>query len=117
MDSCVKSFRRARLTCGGIAIALAALTSPFTGIRASAQPLDPVIFVPGILGSRLEDEQGVVWGDALASVRRFADLELMSDPQQNRLRATRILESIGVLGPFRIGQYSGLLKTLKELGF
>lgn len=97
-------------------IMLLAVVWLFISSSALAQPLDPIVFVPGILGSRLEDDRGVVWGDALASIRRFADLEL-KDPQHDKLRPTDILNSVGVLGPFRVAQYSGLISTLKELGF
>jgi pimeloyl-ACP methyl ester carboxylesterase len=82
-----------------------------------AETLDPVVFVPGILGSRLEDDKGVVWGDVLPSLTRFSDLELPLDPQKNRMRASGILNTLGVFGPFKIGQYDGLMKTFAELGF
>lgn len=83
----------------------------------AAEPLDPIVFIPGILGSKLEDNRGVVWGDVLSSVRRFADLELPLEPERNKLRATAILDTISVFGPFQIGQYDGLLKTFEEFGY
>jgi pimeloyl-ACP methyl ester carboxylesterase len=99
--------------CGSL-FALMLLSSP---AALSAETLDPVVFVPGILGSRLEDDKGVVWGEVLPSLTRFADLELPLDPQQNRMKAPGILNTLGVFGPFKIGQYEGLLKTFAELGF
>lgn len=81
--------------------------------------LEPVVFVPGILGSILTDNKGhVVWGDAVAMVRRFSDLQLSFDKQATtNLRATAILESVGILGPFKVGQYAGIKQTFKDLGF
>jgi pimeloyl-ACP methyl ester carboxylesterase len=101
-----------------LACALLGAFLPSLPSHAQEEALEPVVFIPGILGSRLEDGKGVVWGDALAMVRRFPDLRLSFDePEKTELRATEILSTVGILGPFKVGQYSGIRKTFKELGF
>jgi pimeloyl-ACP methyl ester carboxylesterase len=104
----------------GVAIAVVVIgIAAGRGFVSDAAGLDddpPVVFVPGILGSQLEDDRGVVWGTLPESVSRFSDLEFPRDPRRNKLRATRIVEKVG-LGPFKVGQYSGLIETLRTLGF
>ena len=79
--------------------------------------LPPVVFVPGFAGSRLIDNQGLLWGDLRSFARRFKDLELPSNPAETTARPDGILRSVGVLGPFTIAQYDGLMTTLKEYGY
>ena len=83
----------------------------------STRPLNPVILLPGILGSKLCDGQAVIWGDVLNTVHRFSELELPLDPAQNRLTPCGLVDQVQVFGPFRIGIYNSLLTALADLGF
>lgn len=81
------------------------------------KPLNPVVFLPGILGSKLSEGQTVIWGNVLNTMRRFEELELPLDPAANRLNPSGILDEVQVFGPFQAGVYRTLLRTLTELGF
>jgi hypothetical protein len=94
---------------------LSLLVSP---ISAAAKPQRPLIFIPGILGSVLSDSQGVVWGNRYSFVN-FAKLELPIDQSAHKtqLHAPGLIESIQILGPWKVHQYDGLLKALSEIGY
>lgn len=78
----------------------------------------PVVFVPGILGSELVDQSGTkVWGPLIPSLRNFHRLEFPRDSALDEIRSSGLVNEVQILGPFKIDQYSGLLRTLKELGF
>src|SRR5450755_2445696 len=97
-----------RLLCariGGLFLALILFVLGAT--CADAQPSRPLLFVPGILGSRLVDESGaVIWGGR-SSYLNFAKLEMTPSGPVTPLHADgRLVESINVLGPFwTIHQY------------
>lgn len=78
----------------------------------------PVVFIPGILGSELVDQNGTkVWGPVISSLRNFHRLELPQDPAKNQIRASGLVNEVQFLGPFKIDQYSGLLSTFRDLGY
>lgn len=87
---------------------------------ADAAPERPLIFIPGILGSRLCDVSTgeVVWGE-LPSYSRFSELALPIDGSAAPLghKACGIIEQIEVLGPWKVHQYDDLIETLRSLGY
>src|SRR5271163_2823923 len=88
-----------------------------TSGRAAPKPLRPVVFIPGILGSKLCDSHGkVLWGDA-NSLANLASLTLGgAHPQE--IQSCGIISEIRILGPFwAVHQYDGLMKTLARLGY
>jgi pimeloyl-ACP methyl ester carboxylesterase len=82
------------------------------------EPFRPLVFIPGILGTELLDENNkVVWGNT-SSLSNFEKLELGGSPPQAPLHPGGLIESINVLGPFwTIHQYDGLLSLLGELNY
>ncbi|GEM_PF-6098857 len=79
----------------------------------------PLVFIPGILGSKLCDTSGaVVWGNA-TSLRNLPKLELGREfPESAALVPCGPIRSIQVLGPiFSIKQYSSLFTSLAKMGF
>lgn len=118
--SCVASptsARRARWLLSWTLTAVAVLFVSSFALAQPVRPLNPVIFLPGILGSKLCDGSTVVWGNVLNTVRRFPDLELPLDPAANRLKPCGVLDDVQVLGPLRAGIYNILFKTFADLGF
>src|ERR1044071_5989987 len=94
------------------------LSSSGPTFAAEPEPFRPLVFVPGILGSELVDQNGeLVWG-GLKSFKRFADLEITEKGPIKPLRVGNPIGNISILGPFwTVHQYDGLLKTLKELNY
>ncbi|WP_342709920.1 hypothetical protein AAFG13_36740 [Bradyrhizobium sp. B124] len=88
-------------TMATLIIALAMMLSFAAAHDAVAQPQRPLVFVPGILGSRLVDDSGsVIWGDR-NSYLNFPKLEIMPSSLVTSLHCDgRRIESINVLGPF-----------------
>jgi pimeloyl-ACP methyl ester carboxylesterase len=84
--------------------------------HGQSAPLRPVVVVPGILGSKLCHGQEVVWGGG-SSLKNFGRLDLVAvNPEP--LQPCGLLEQVAILGPFwKIDAYSGLLTTLKQLGY
>lgn len=78
----------------------------------------PLIFIPGILGSVLENTDGVVWGDAY-SLNRLDQLTIIDGPRDpnDDLKATGVIKTIQILGPIKIKQYDELFNILNEIGF
>ncbi len=79
----------------------------------------PVVFIPGVIGSVLENDDGVVWGDRW-SLSRFESLEIPKGPVDptDGIEPSRIVDSIQVLGPWSVGQYSPLRELfVKKLGY
>lgn len=85
---------------------------------ANAQPQRPVVFIPGILGSRLVDESGnTVWGDR-GSLSNFDQLEIIETGSAKKLRPDGLVERINMLGPFwTIHQYDAIVDQLRAAGF
>lgn len=83
-----------------------------------ATPDRPLVFVPGILGSVLSGPDGVVWGDRW-SLTRYEQLEIADGPADpsDDLKPTGLINSVQILGPWKIKQYNTLLETLRELGY
>lgn len=86
--------------------------------KACAEPQRPLLFIPGILGSRLSDARGdAVWGDR-NSLLNFSQLELYPGSAGSALHVDGLVESINVLGPFwTIHQYDALIDKLHSLGY
>jgi pimeloyl-ACP methyl ester carboxylesterase len=94
----------------------------------AAEPKRPLVFVPGILGSKLCNGGTVLWGD-VKSLFNFAKLEIQQVPSSTVGIATcgpasggatncGLVERINLLGPFwAIHEYDGLIKTLEKLGY
>ena len=86
----------------------------------NAAPDRPLIFIPGILGSKLcERATGrIVWGDR-RSLLNFALLELpvQYDPDKLSYVPCGIISSIAILGPWRAHEYDDLFDTFKNVGF
>jgi pimeloyl-ACP methyl ester carboxylesterase len=85
---------------------------------ASAAPDRPLVFVPGILGSRLIDREGkVVWGE-INSLYNFGRLEIGPEGPVLALKSGGLMQNINVLGPFwTIHGYDALIEQLHELGY
>jgi pimeloyl-ACP methyl ester carboxylesterase len=81
-------------------------------------PDRPVIFIPGILGSRLVDTAGrVVWGER-SSLLNYSDLDLLVSSPSSRLKVDGLVKRINVLGPFwTIHEYDSLIERFHRLGY
>lgn len=101
-----------------LAILLSFAISGIAHTTSTITPTDIVVFVPGILGSNLQDSHGrIVWGNLTQMVSRFEELELKPLPNQSQLTSNDILKSVSILGPLKISEYSGLLDSLAEIGY
>jgi pimeloyl-ACP methyl ester carboxylesterase len=84
-------------------------------------PLDqPVLVIPGILGSKLceRSTEKVIWGDKWS----FADFEQLAlptqyEPSQLPHVSCGLIEAVNILGPWQVHQYDDLLNTLVGLGY
>jgi pimeloyl-ACP methyl ester carboxylesterase len=97
---------------GVLAILIAASISH--AAAAEDRPNYPVVFVPGILGSKLCNTAGdVLWGkSARQSLSNFHVLDLTTSAPGS-VKPCGIVDSIQVLGPFySIAAYSNLLDTM-----
>lgn len=75
----------------------------------------PVVFVPGILGTKLCNNQGVVWG-GVSSYSNVSQLDTLLLPPRP-LHTCGLIDRVDILGPFfAIHQYDSLLATFKALG-
>lgn len=85
---------------------------------ATDGPQRPLLFIPGILGSKLADGAGnTVWGDR-NSLSNYAKLDIPPGAGGNGLKVTGLISNINVLGPFwTIHQYDDLIGLLHDLGF
>jgi hypothetical protein len=94
------------------------LTLPLVPAFADGGPKRPLIFVPGILGSRLCDaSENIIWGNA-TSFNRFADLELDSTPAKPPLHHCGLVDEIQILGSlWTHNSYKSWLKALADIGF
>lgn len=92
---------------------------------AGAAPSQPVIVVPGIVGSRLCEagpggkpgEQ--LWGAGLFYMGRLSQLALplQTGATEKPVVPCGLLDSFSVLGPFDVDVYAGLLNFLKTAGY
>jgi pimeloyl-ACP methyl ester carboxylesterase len=79
----------------------------------------PLIFIPGILGSRLCDRaEKVVWGHR-GSLRKFSELALPFEfsPDQLQHRPCGLVDQIQMVGPWRLHRYDHLINNLIGLGY
>jgi pimeloyl-ACP methyl ester carboxylesterase len=87
---------------------------------ALAAPDRPVVFIPGMVGSKLcvRGTNTVVWGER-SSLENFSRLALPAeyDPGTLLHEPCGIIDSIALLGPWRIHQYDDLFETFKSLQF
>jgi pimeloyl-ACP methyl ester carboxylesterase len=83
-----------------------------------AQPQRPVLFIPGILGSKLCQGTTPVWGaTGVSSLENFKDLELNPETGSS-LVACGLVEKISLIGPFwTMHQYDDILETFASLGY
>jgi pimeloyl-ACP methyl ester carboxylesterase len=84
---------------------------------AQERPHRPLIFVPGILGSRLCDANGtVVWGTG-SSLVNFAKLELGRDGAEG-IKSCGLIDKFQLLGSLlATNQYNTLLSALFQQGY
>lgn len=82
------------------------------GTAHSQQPDRPLIFLPGILGSKLYKGNDLVWGDR-SSYSNFRKLQLPFNGTDD-IQARGVVEQVRVLGPFRTKQYSELFEYLTD---
>jgi pimeloyl-ACP methyl ester carboxylesterase len=80
----------------------------------------PLVFIPGILGSKLCERQSgnVIWGTR-ASLQNFKQLALpvTYDPAKLEHVSCGIIEDVQILGPWRFHQYDNLFETLRGFGY
>lgn len=110
-------------TCGGpimrlLFVSLGLCLALLWPIARADQPIRPLIFVPGILGTKLCDAQNkVIWGE-LDSYANLPKLDLSLDLPKLELHPCGPIKQIKVLGPFyTIHQYDSLFQTFKAFGF
>ncbi len=115
MWQCKPTCFRRLLPTLGLLLALVALGAPLPVLAAG--PERPLVFIPGILGSRLVDASGrVVWGER-NSLLNYTELELKPDVA-TPFQADGLVKAINVLGPFwTVHQYDSLLENLRKLGY
>ncbi len=84
---------------------------------AADKPTHPIILIPGILGSKLCDSKGTLWGDnAYDSLKHLPDLDL-SKANPEEIHSCGIVTSVQVLGPlYSVAAYSDLLKQFERWG-
>lgn len=76
----------------------------------------PVIFIPGIAGSKLVRNNKVIWGSLFET--DFNELQLPMPFAKDGLIATKIMDDFVILGPIKSEQYSNLIKFYTEtLGY
>lgn len=89
-----------------------------TGMARAADEIKrPVVFVPGILGSRLCDPQeNIVWGDR-TSFSNFSKLEV-DVPSNPKLHPCGLVDEIQIIGSlWTHNTYKSWLKGLSDIGF
>jgi len=96
---------------------LFAAVAGFMPARAQ-QPSRPLVFIPGILGSKLCDSSGaVVWGER-SSLSNFYKLEITGKPSDIKLHPCGTIDEIQMLGRFwSINEYNKLYDALEQAGY
>ncbi|MCW5700492.1 MAG: alpha/beta fold hydrolase, partial [Rhodospirillales bacterium] len=80
-------------------------------------------FVPGLMGSRLVDDNGYLWGGSVVdTINRLPDLEYRPNAGAgtdtgNSVRANEILSDFQILGGFEVSAYQPILAFFREQGF
>ncbi len=81
------------------------------------EPSRPVLFIPGIFGSKLADANGkIIWGGA-SSYANFRKLELPQNEAAIKYHPAGIIKAIPIVWPFKIKQYEGLVENLLNAGY
>lgn len=77
-----------------------------------------LVFIPGFLGSVLERDGEVIWGNR-TSLLNFSKLRIVNGPRRpnDDVVATGVVKEIKILGPFKIEQYSHLSNFIKTIGY
>jgi pimeloyl-ACP methyl ester carboxylesterase len=98
-------------------VLLVTLLAVLNSAAAQQAPQRPLVFVPGILGSRLCDPNDtIVWG-TVTSFSNFPRLEV-GNPENPVLHPCGLVDEIQILGPFWIHDtYKSWLDALKQVGF
>jgi pimeloyl-ACP methyl ester carboxylesterase len=77
----------------------------------------PVVFIPGILGSKLCKNGEPLWGNR-SSLINFGQLALDSENGQDSIVPCGLVEKINLFGPFwTIHQYDAILSAFRDLGY
>jgi pimeloyl-ACP methyl ester carboxylesterase len=90
-------------------------------VRA-AEPKRPLIFVPGLLGSRLCGQapstpvERVVWG-TLRALAEFPTLRLGTDARGREVRPCGLLREVAIFGGFTQDIYGPVITHLESLGY
>jgi pimeloyl-ACP methyl ester carboxylesterase len=90
--------------------------------QVDAEPARPLVFVPGLLGSKLATTDKVLWGENfLLSAHRFSELSLDENPSnlsnQNGDPACLVNQEHFLTEPISVSIYSGLIDFLKNSGY
>jgi pimeloyl-ACP methyl ester carboxylesterase len=98
-------------------IFLLILFAAVPAVSAQQTPQRPLVFVPGILGTRLCDANNtVVWGN-IKSFSNFSKLEI-GNPTSPALHPCGLVDEIQILGPFWThDSYKSWLDALNDIGF
>jgi pimeloyl-ACP methyl ester carboxylesterase len=104
--------------CGLLAALLLAFTPPGP---ARAAPDRPLVFIPGLLGSRLcrdvAGEETVVWG-TIGAFRHLVSLRLDDRPDAaGDVRPCGLVREVSILGPIRQEFYGPIIDRLAEAGY
>jgi pimeloyl-ACP methyl ester carboxylesterase len=87
---------------------------------AQSRPERPVVFIPGILGSKICEKatRKVIWGDRW-SLANFSQLALPLSIDENNLphEPCGLIDAVNILGPWQIHQYDDLFSSLSGLGY
>lgn len=100
-------------------VCIALLQTCIVGTGDAADgPQRPLVFIPGILGSKLADSSGAtIWGDR-NSLSNYSKLDIPPGAGGSGVKVTGLISNINVLGPFwTIHQYDGLIGLLHDLDF
>lgn len=78
----------------------------------------PVIFIPGIMGSKLEKDGKVLWGDSVWTMKgEFEKLALPLDLSDDGVQSTGVLTELRVVGGIvKIKEYTAILDSLRKAG-
>src|SRR4051812_16737588 len=109
---------------GVVSRLLAAAFAVWSTVAASAQPASqpafryPVIVIPGIMGSRLEKNGQVLWGDSIWTMKeRFQQLALPPDLSDDGVTPAGPIPTLRVIGGVvKLKEYTELLSHLRAAG-
>jgi pimeloyl-ACP methyl ester carboxylesterase len=100
-----------------------AIVEPARAQTPTSEARNSLIFVPGLLGSRLcrpnsatPAEPDVVWG-TLSALPRFPTIRVAADGAKDGIKPCGLVREIVYLGFFRLELYSPILAHLERLGY